>query len=81
MKKDNWDQQLLDLYPAETNWYPSDEILELANFYGVDVTFGSDSHVPERVADEFEIVRERLRAIGYSKWAVFRQKQKILIPL
>ncbi len=49
-------------------WYPSDAILERACHYGVAVTFGSDAHDPERVADEWELVRERLKQIGFREW-------------
>jgi histidinol-phosphatase (PHP family) len=62
-------------------WYPSDEILERALFHGVEVTFGSDAHDPERVGDEWEQVAERLKEIGYSHWVYFTQKQKQTVPL
>ncbi|GFR39035.1 putative histidinol-phosphatase [Insulibacter thermoxylanivorax] len=62
-------------------WYPSDEILERALFYGVKVTFGSDAHVPSRVGDEWEQVRQRLREIGYKEWAYFRQRKRYLTSL
>ncbi|PLT34570.1 phosphoesterase [Bacillus sp. V5-8f] len=62
-------------------WYPADEILERALFYGVKVTFGSDAHDPERVGDDFDKVRQRLREIGYQKWAYFREKNMFLAPL
>jgi len=62
-------------------WYPSDAILERALHFGVDVTFGSDAHVPERVGDEWEIVQKRLREIGFSRWVFFRKKEKIIVPL
>lgn len=62
-------------------WYPSDDILERAHFYGVNITLGSDSHDPERVGDDFDAVAARLRAIGYEKWVYFRQKQPVYVPL
>lgn len=62
-------------------WYPSDALLERALHFGVDVTFGSDAHVPERVGDEWELVQKRLREIGFSRWVFFRQKQKVIVPL
>lgn len=57
-------------------WYPADDILEKALHYGVDVTFGSDAHVPERVGDDFDLVKQRLKEIGFKKWCFFRQQQK-----
>lgn len=62
-------------------WYPADEILERACFYGVKVTFGSDAHEPERVADDWERVRRFLKEIGYQEWAIFRKRKRELIPL
>ncbi|WEK56374.1 MAG: histidinol-phosphatase [Candidatus Cohnella colombiensis] len=62
-------------------WYPSDAILKRALHFGVDVTFGSDAHVPERVGDEWELVQQRLREIGFTRWVFYRQKQKIIVPL
>lgn len=63
------------------SWYPSDDILERALHYGVDVTFGSDAHTPNRVGEEWEQVRERLKEIGYRRWVYFRQRQKHIVAL
>lgn len=62
-------------------WYPSDSILELALHYGVDITFGSDAHVPSRVGDEWEQVAARLKEIGFKEWVYFKEKQRIAVPL
>lgn len=62
-------------------WYPSDDILERALHYGVSVTFGSDAHVPSRVGDELELVKQRLKEIGFKQWVFFRQKQPVSIDL
>ncbi|MBM4762833.1 histidinol-phosphatase [Bacillus sp. B15-48] len=62
-------------------WYPSDDILELANHYGVAVTFGSDAHDPERVGDEFDSVAKRLKEIGFKEWCYFKNKKRIIAPL
>jgi len=62
-------------------WYPSDEILERAHHFGADVTFGSDSHVPQRVGDEWELVQKRLREIAFKRWVFFRQKKNVGVPL
>lgn len=62
-------------------WYPSDDIIEKALHYGVKVTFGSDAHIPERVGDEWDLVRKRLKEIGFKEWAFFRQKQRIMVSL
>ncbi|RRJ61658.1 histidinol-phosphatase HisJ family protein [Paenibacillus oralis] len=62
-------------------WYPADAILERALHFGVDVTFGSDAHIPQRVADEWEDVARRLKTIGFREWVYFKNKQKISVPL
>lgn len=62
-------------------WYPTDEILERAFFYHVKVTFGSDAHTPERIGDDFELVQKRLKEIGFTEWAYFIKKQRILTSL
>ncbi len=62
-------------------WQPSEDILERALFYKVMVTFGSDAHRPERVGDQWEGVRQKLIEIGYTKWAIFRRKQREMVRL
>lgn len=62
-------------------WYPAEDILEKALFYNVDVTFGSDAHTPERIGEDFHLVKAKLKEIGFEKWCVFRQKEKIYVPL
>lgn len=62
-------------------WYPADELLEMALFYGVDITFGSDAHTPQRVGEDFHLVRKKLKEIGFKKWCFFRQKEKVYISL
>lgn len=63
------------------SWYPSEEILERAHYFGVDVTFGSDAHDPGAVGKDLEEVRERLREIGFKKWVYFKKKQKHAVSL
>lgn len=62
-------------------WYPSDEILERALHFGVEVTFGSDAHKPSRVADQWNAVAARLKEIGFTQWVYFKQQNKITVPL
>lgn len=62
-------------------WYPSDAILERALHFGVEVTFGSDAHLPKRVGDEWEDVAKRLKEIGFREWVYFKNKQKVSVPL
>jgi len=62
-------------------WYPSDEILERALYYGVKVTFGSDAHIPSRVGDEWELVRRRLLELGFEEWAYFKARKRYMVKL
>ncbi len=62
-------------------WYPADDILERALFYNVKVTFGSDAHTPKRVSDEFELVKKRLKEIGFTEWVYFVKKRRISTSL
>ncbi|MFC5702959.1 histidinol-phosphatase [Cohnella faecalis] len=62
-------------------WYPSDAMLERALHFGVDVTFGSDAHIPDRVGDEWELVRRRLKEIGFKRWVFYRRKAKVIVEL
>lgn len=62
-------------------YYPSFEILERACHYGVTVTFGSDSHDPNRVGEDFDSVKQLLREIGFKQWAIFRGRKRELVCL
>jgi histidinol-phosphatase (PHP family) len=62
-------------------WYPSDEILERALYLGVNVTFGSDAHKPERVAEDLDAVANKLLEIGFKEWVYYKNKQKVVVPL
>ncbi|GIQ68475.1 PHP domain-containing protein [Xylanibacillus composti] len=66
---------------AVGGWYPSDDILERACRYGVSVTFGSDAHDPDRVADEWELVRDRLKDIGFREWVYVSGRKPHRVPL
>lgn len=63
------------------DWYPSDEILERAHYFDVDVTFGSDAHIPERTGDQFQLVQDKLKQIGFKNWCYFKQQEKFYVPL
>ncbi|WP_209124276.1 histidinol-phosphatase [Alkalihalobacillus sp. BA299] len=62
-------------------WYPSDDILERALHYNVSVTFGSDAHIPERVGDEFDLVKQKLKEIGFKEWVYFIDKKRKIVSL
>ncbi|KIL38061.1 phosphoesterase [Gordoniibacillus kamchatkensis] len=62
-------------------WYPSDEMLERAYFYGVDITFGSDAHKPGRIGEDFDRVRQKLKEIGYKEWVYYKEKKQRRVAL
>lgn len=62
-------------------WYPSHEILERAHHYGVDITFGSDAHVPERIGDDFEQVQQTLKEIGFKEMVYYVEKKRQILSL
>ncbi|MBU9720264.1 MULTISPECIES: histidinol-phosphatase [Bacillaceae] len=62
-------------------WYPSDDMLEKALHYGVEISFGSDSHVPERVGDEFDLVCEKLKEIGFKHMVYYKNKEKRIVEI
>ncbi|NOU80736.1 histidinol-phosphatase HisJ family protein [Paenibacillus sp. LMG 31459] len=62
-------------------WYPSDEILERALHFGVEVSFGSDAHKPSRVADQRNSVAARLKEIGFKHWVYYKRREKITVGL
>lgn len=62
-------------------WYPSIQLLEFAQFYGVDITFGSDAHHPERVADDYNEVQCLLKQIGFKEMVFYVGKHRHAIML
>ncbi|MEW4371559.1 histidinol-phosphatase [Paenibacillus kandeliae] len=62
-------------------WHPIDAILERAHHFGVEISFGSDSHIPQRVGDDFDLVAQKLRDIGYTEWVYYKQKQRQVVAL
>lgn len=60
-------------------WFPSLDILERANYYGVEITFGSDAHRPEHLGAHWNEATSRLKEIGYRRWSLFVQQKKIKV--
>ncbi|WP_187647860.1 histidinol-phosphatase [Nitrosophilus labii] len=59
--------------------YPSKELLEMAYEMDIPITFASDAHKPEQVGFKIEELKSLAKGIGYSEFAIFRNKEKILI--
>jgi len=55
--------------------YPSHALLSAFQDAGVGMTMASDTHVPEGAGWGIDLVADQARKAGYSKHAVFRQRQ------
>jgi len=61
--------------------YPSEELLKICFNSGIPVTMGSDAHIPEDVARDFNIALALLKRIGYKKIATFSNRKRTLVNL
>lgn len=59
--------------------YPSREILELAYSMSIPITFGSDAHKPDHVAESRLQMETLAREIGYSQCAMFNKRDRYFI--
>ena len=59
--------------------YPSTDILELLSEYNIPITFGSDAHAPEQVAFKSSEIENLAKEFGYTKCAIFKQRERELI--
>lgn len=71
----------IEINSSDELWVPDGWLLERALHYGVSVTFGSDAHEPARVGEYADDIRKHLIDIGYREWAVFKNRERILLPL
>ena len=72
---------VMEINSSDELWVPDGWMLERALHYGVKVTFGSDAHEPARVGEYFDDIRKHLLDIGYREWAVFHNRERIMLPL
>ncbi len=61
--------------------FPSWTVVERLHAAGVPFTFGSDAHHPDEVHDRWDEVRIGLASIGITELAVFRKRQRVMVPL
>ena len=61
--------------------YPSEQILQNCFHLGIPITFGSDAHEPELVGRDLSLARSLAWRVGYRQLAVFRRRQRFLLPL
>ncbi|MWV46786.1 histidinol-phosphatase HisJ family protein [Paenibacillus sp. HJL G12] len=72
---------VIEINSSDELWVPDTWLLERALHYGVKVTFGSDAHEPARVGEYFEAIRKHLLDIGFREWAIFKNRERIMLPL
>lgn len=61
--------------------YPESWILEACWQSGIPITLSSDAHEPDQVGRDLCRARELAWQIGYRQVAVFRRRQRLLLPL
>jgi histidinol-phosphatase (PHP family) len=61
--------------------FPSWAVVERLHAAGVPLTFGSDAHRPEEVHHAWSEVRSGLASIGVTELALFRRRQRRMVPL
>ncbi|MEA2091136.1 MAG: PHP-associated domain-containing protein, partial [Campylobacterota bacterium] len=59
--------------------YPSQSLLKQAYKLGIPITFGSDAHKPQQVALFNDEITDMAKSVGYTKCAIFRNRQRDLI--
>ena len=59
--------------------YPSVNLLELIAENDITITFGSDAHVKEDIGKNGEICEQIARNLGYSKCAIFKNRDRELV--
>lgn len=64
--------------PAE-EMFPGRRILEYCYAKGIPVTLGSDAHHPDRLAENLDQAARLLKEIGYSQFATFEDRKRIMV--
>ena len=61
--------------------YPAPDILRWARERDIPLSFGSDSHSPDRMGDHFEAAVRMAIAAGYTERAEYAERKRTLVPL
>ena len=61
--------------------YPSRWIIEEAFKRGIEISIGSDSHIPKAICQGFDAVEKLLKEVGYDKVCIFKKRNKEYVPL
>jgi histidinol-phosphatase (PHP family) len=62
------------------SFYPDMKYIGLFAQHGVPVCVNSDAHFPERIGQYFDEAYDLLRRAGYSEMAVFKNRERYMIP-
>lgn len=62
------------------DFYPDKRYLRLFSEQGVPVCVNSDAHFPSRIAQFFDEAYNLLKSSGYSEMAVFKNRERFMIP-
>ncbi|MFH0833913.1 MAG: histidinol-phosphatase [Patescibacteria group bacterium] len=54
-------------------WYPSLDLLIAAREHGIPITFNSDAHSTERIAENFAAAKDFAKSAGYAEATIFHQ--------
>ncbi len=60
--------------------FPSRRMLEAALELGIPVTIGSDAHDPEKLSQYLDEARALLKAIGFTEFATFDKRRRMMQP-
>jgi histidinol-phosphatase (PHP family) len=63
-----------------SDFYPDRKYIRIFREEGVPVCVNSDAHMPSRVAQYFDEAYELLKDSGYTEMAVFRNRERFMIP-
>lgn len=61
--------------------YPSRDILRHAAELGIEMTLGSDAHAPDQIGRHFDTAIDLLKAFGWDKIIVFKNRRKEYVNL
>lgn len=68
------------IHTAAKEMYPSRRMLERARAYDIPITYGSDAHHPERIAQKGDEAEALLKSAGFTHIATFTARKRQLTP-
>jgi histidinol-phosphatase (PHP family) len=61
--------------------YPSEQFLRILHRHNVQVTFGSDAHVPEDVGRDFKEAIKLAKRVGYTHTCIFDRRERASVRI